>query len=642
MKFATAPLEKNVHRIAMGVALLVALGMPTVFLLLEYYPVALTSSLSPVGNGVLVRIVISLLLSALVYFGMKWLPLRALRAATEAQQRAEASLRASQQDVAEREAAEHRLKQLNEELEQRVAQRTAEMRAAMEAAEHANAAKGVFLANMSHEIRTPIGAVMGLARIGMRENVGRKTEKTCGQILEAGKHLLGVVNDILDFSKIEAGKLAIDARSFHLAHAVEHAVGLVADRAQAKGLLLAVDYVAVPPAPTFVIGDPLRLGQILMNLLGNAIKFTDAGEVRLSIGREGNVSFFRIADTGPGMTPELMARLFNPFEQADNTLTRKFGGTGLGLTISRNLALLMGGDIMVDSRAGEGSVFTLWLPLPEGASVEEIVASPSASSGPYLTGLRILAAEDLEINRLILDDLMANQGATVVWAHDGQQAVDAVESKGAAAFDIVLMDVQMPVMNGYEATSRIRALAPQLPVIGLTAHAMAEEQERCLAAGMVAHLTKPIDPDALLSTILAHVAAQPTVPLDHAVPAKPPAAASAFDSSSIIDRDKLLARYHHRQSFIDKLLATILASHAESPLKLRAAAADGDAETIRFVAHALKGIGGSIESMPLIVQAVATESSAKAGAADAVQQALLLADLTDSVLALLDEPLSTP
>jgi HPt (histidine-containing phosphotransfer) domain-containing protein len=170
---------------------------------------------------------------------------------------------------------------------------------------------------------------------------------------------------------------------------------------------------------------------------------------------------------------------------------------------------------------------------------------------------------------------------------------------------------------------------------------MAEEQERCLAAGMLAHLTKPIDPDALLSTILAHVATQPTVPLDSTAPTKPSAAASAFGVSSIIDRDKLLARYHHRQSFIDKLLATILSSHTDSPVKLREAAANGDVETIRFIAHALKGIGGSIESAPLIVQAVATESSAKAGAADAIQQALLLADLTDSVLALLGEPLAT-
>ena len=594
-----------------------------------------SGSLSHIIKGVLLSAVLSFVLGATVYFGMKLLPLRALRAATEAQQRAETSLQASLQNVAEREAAELGLKQLNEQLEQRVAQRTAEMQAALETAERANAAKGVFLANMSHEIRTPIGAVMGLARIGMRQNIGRKTEITCSQILDAGKHLLGVVNDILDFSRIEAGKLVIDSRSFHLADTVQQAVDIVADRARAKDLRLMVEYIAVPPAPTFVIGDALRLGQILMNLLGNAIKFTEAGEVRLSIDCHGEHLLFRVADSGPGMTSEQMGRLFKPFEQADNTLTRKFGGSGLGLAISRDLAILMGGDIAVTSAVGQGSVFTLHLPLPAGEPVEEAAAALSTAEGPLLIGLCILAAEDVEVNRMILEDLITTQGATVVWAHDGQQAVDLVASHGRGGFDIVLMDIQMPVMDGYDATLRIRAQAPQLPVIGLTAHAMTEERERCLAAGMVAHLTKPIDPDVLVATILEHVTTRPPLPASIPETVVIAAPAAGATSATLIDQGKLRARYQYRQSFIDKLLATIAASHADSPAKLRAAAAAGDTEAIRFMAHALKGIGGSIEAATLAEQARITEDCAKAGTGEASQQALKLADATAAILALI-------
>jgi len=586
-----ALLEKTIRRVAMGVALLVALSIPAAFVFLDHQD--LTESLA--FRTMLLSSVLGLVLGAIVYFAMNWLPLRALRAATQ------------------------------------------EMQAALEAAERANAAKRLFLANMSHEIRTPIGAVMGLARIGMRQNIGRKTEKTCAQILDAGRHLLGVVSDILDFSRIEAGKLVIDPRSFRLAAMVQQTVDMVADRALAKDLQLTVEYIAVPPAPTFVVGDALRLGQILMNLLGNAIKFTESGVVRLSIDRQGDQILFRVADSGPGISPEQMSCLFKPFEQADNTLTRKHGGAGLGLAISRDLARLMGGDIEVSSTVGQGSVFTLHLPLPPGEPVVEVETAPHAAEGPLLIGLCVLAAEDVEVNRVILEDMITTQGATVVWAHDGQQAVDLVASRGAAAFDIVLMDVQMPVMNGYEATTQIRALAPQLPVIGVTAHAMAEERERCLAAGMVAHLTKPIDPDVLVATILEHVATRPPLPLPAAVAEAAPMISATppvmfAEGGALIDQRKLLARYQYRQSFIDKLLATVISSHTGSPAKLRAAAAAGDTETIRFMAHALKGIGGSIEAASLVEQARVTEDCAKSGADEAGQQALKLATITEDVL----------
>lgn len=588
-------LEKTLRRVAVGVALLVALGIPSVFVFFDHPD--LTEALA--FQALLSSSVLGLVLGSVVYVAMNWLPRRALRAAT------------------------------------------AEMQAALETAERANAAKGVFLANMSHEIRTPISAVMGLARIGMRQNVGRKTEVTCSQILDAGKHLLGVVNDILDFSRIEAGKLVIDPRSFRLADAVQQAVDMVADRARAKDLQLTVEYIAVPPAPTFVVGDALRLGQILMNLLGNAIKFTESGAVSLRIDFDGKQVFFHVADSGPGIPPEQLNRLFKPFEQADNTLTRKFGGSGLGLAISRDLAVLMGGDIRVSSTIGQGSVFTVRLPLPVGEPLEDVAvasrAAPGAEEGLLLIGLCILAAEDVEVNRIILEDLITTQGATVVWACDGQQAVDLVASRGAAAFDIVLMDIQMPVMDGYDATLRIRALAPQLPVIGITAHAMAEERERCLAAGMAAHLTKPIDPDIVVATIREHVAMRPPLPLSLDIPEPAPVvmtvpAAVVTGSAALIDHGKLRIRYQYRQDFIDKLLATIAASHADSPAKLRAAAATGDIEAIRFMAHALKGIGGSIEAASLAEQARMTEDCARTTAGAAGRQALKLAEVTEDTL----------
>lgn len=512
-------------------------------------------------------------------------------------------------------------------------------------AELANLAKSQFLANMSHEIRTPMNAVLGLAQIGVRENSGRQTGKTCGMILEAGQHLLGVINDILDFSKIEAGKMTLERKSFRLAAEVERVLGLIGERAHTKGLKLDVTFDAVAPAPTFVLGDSLRIGQVLLNLLANAIKFTEHGTVSLTITHAGTQTLFRIADTGTGMTGEQLARLFIPFEQADKSTTRKYGGSGLGLAISRQLALLMGGDISVTSTPDSGSVFTLYLPLPvaEPPSVEVPVGA-LATGGPQLTGLRILAAEDVELNRLVLENMMVHQGARITFAHDGQQAVAAVQAAGANAFDVVLMDVQMPVMDGYAATRNIHAQMPSLPVIGLTAHALTEERDRCLAAGMVAHVTKPFLVEQLVTTILEATATAPRV----AVATTPVVAAPALESpppavvvaDDLIDWAALSARYKQRQAFIDKLLAVTLESHADSAEKLRAAVQAADWETVRFIAHALKGIGGNIEAAPLRALAAQTEQSAQHADAATAAQAAQLADGTDALLALLKQHLA--
>ncbi|MEN8177768.1 MAG: ATP-binding protein [Pseudomonadota bacterium] len=377
------------------------------------------------------------------------------------------------------------------------------LREARDAAEATARVKTDFLANMSHEIRTPLNAVLGMSRIGLRESREPKCQESFNHILDSGQHLLGVINDILDFSKIEAGKLTIELHPFQLIACVENIAGQMAERAEATGLEFKVNFDGNLPA--WVEGDPLRLQQILLNLLSNAIKFTQQGSVSLCVTRDGEMTYFRVSDSGIGMSEDELSRLFIPFVQADSSTTRKYGGSGLGLTISQNLANLVGGEIKAESQVGAGSVFTLILPLQVSQPPIEKDTVSSSVTGMQLSGLRILAAEDVELNRIILEDLLEQEGARVVFAEDGQQALDRLEELGVTSFDLVLMDVQMPVMDGYEATRQIREMAPGLPVIGLTAHALAEERKKCLATGMVEHITKPIDPNSLIAAIRRHV-----------------------------------------------------------------------------------------------------------------------------------------
>ena len=371
-------------------------------------------------------------------------------------------------------------------------------------AELANQAKRIFLANMSHEIRTPLNALLGMAKIGVRESNGRSSKDNFNYILDSGRHLQGIIDDILDFSKIEAGMLTLHTHPFQITRVVEDAMSLVSTQLKDKDLRACLDL--DDGLPIWVDGDDLRLQQILVNLLSNAIKFTEQGEVSISVKRDNKLIRFQVTDTGIGMTDEQLSRLFRPFEQADSTTTRKYGGTGLGMAISRNLADLMDGEILVKSQVGVGSVFTLSLPLAETQPRDikkQYESVPEA--GPRLAGLRILAAEDVEINRLILEDLLDHEGAESVFVENGRLAVNLVQEQGADSFDLLLMDIQMPEMDGYEATRRIVEMAPGLPVIGLTAHAMPEEREKSLGSGMVDHVTKPINEDRLVAAILKHV-----------------------------------------------------------------------------------------------------------------------------------------
>jgi PAS domain S-box-containing protein len=376
---------------------------------------------------------------------------------------------------------------------------------ALVAAENLARARSEFLANMSHEIRTPMNGVLGFANIGYRNyKDSEKARNAFEKIIASGNQLLGVVNEILDFSKIDAGKLQIEETEMSVAAVLEQSLALVADRARAKGLDLRLEKLG--ELPDSCVSDPLRIGQVLLNLLTNAVKFTDAGGVTLTAARMGGQLVFRVTDTGIGMNEEQLSFIFNPFQQADGSITRKFGGTGLGLAICKRLVELMKGEIRVESRPGAGSSFEVRLPYVEqaghGASSARGDSGAEALPDKPLAGISILLAEDDLINQMMLEVNLIEDGARLVMVGDGKAAVDRVISDGPGAYDVVLMDIQMPVMDGYEATRRILELAPELPIIGQTAHAFDEERDKCLAAGMRAHIAKPIDPQALVRLVL--------------------------------------------------------------------------------------------------------------------------------------------
>ncbi len=533
---------------------------------------------------------------------------------------------------------------------------------AKEAAEAANRAKSAFLANMSHEIRTPLNGILGLARIGLRENVGRKAREISSKILKSGQHLVGVIDDVLDFSKLEAGKLVITPAPLSLAVVVEEALGLVAERAAEKMLPLARHL--APDLPQWVIGDALRIRQILANLLSNAVKFTEQGEIVLDVRRADAEILFSVHDEGIGMDPQQVADLFQPFQQADDSITRKFGGTGLGLAISMTLARRMDGSIEVASQPGLGSTFTLRLPLP-ATETQASSASRSTSyeSGRHLEGLRVLVAEDIELNREVLEDMLTVEGARCLMAVNGQEAV-AYIAEDPSGFDVVLMDIQMPVLDGRAAARQIRVIAPTLPIIALTAHALQEERELSTLAGMVDHISKPIDPAELIRVILAHTGLRtmaeetlvPPHPAVDVVPAAghftPPvpkngfpsvtptiAAESLPPSLAELDIETGLRFLGGNRARYRNMLDKFVAQHAQDAELIRAALDAGWTDEARRLVHGLKSVAATLGAVPLSETAYALELRLKAALDDPEQPAdvdLPLAALTEALAKLIN------
>jgi PAS domain S-box-containing protein len=387
--------------------------------------------------------------------------------------------------------------------------------AALREAERLAQARSDFLANMSHEIRTPLNGVLGLAQVGFRDHSqDPQTRGTFARILEAGRTLLGIVDNVLDFSRIEAGKVQVEAVVVELAELLDEVMASIRPVAEAKGLTVRIERAA--DLPQRCVTDPMRVKQVLLNLLANAVKFTERGEVLVTADRLDDRLRFVVRDSGIGIRDEQLGRIFSAFEQADTSTTRRFGGTGLGLAICKRIADLMGGTITVRSEPGRGSEFTVLLPLvatgPDASPAPPRALDPDASGVQRvqrLAGLRILLAEDNEVNQMVAQAMLAREGPEVVTVSDGAAAVERIREEGGDAYDIVLMDIQMPGMDGYEATRRIHELAPDLPVVGQTAHVLNEAIEQCRAAGMVGHVPKPIDRHELIAAIIRHARPRP-------------------------------------------------------------------------------------------------------------------------------------
>jgi len=402
-----------------------------------------------------------------------------------------------------------------------------ELHDARDRAESATRAKSDFLANMSHEIRTPMTAILGFADVLLHEDGLDRAPPDRRRAIETiqrnGEHLLGVINDILDVSKIESGKMSVEAIACSPFQIVEDVVALMRLRAEVKGLQLVKEYCF--PIPAQVHSDPTRIRQILMNLVGNAIKFTESGSVKIRtsflfdpVPRLG----FDVIDTGLGMAPDQSSKLFQPFSQADSSTTRRFGGTGLGLTICKRLAEMLGGGISFSSASGVGTTFSFWVDagILDGVPLRDCERSepPREVEIPHparretdrlppqpLRGLRLLLAEDGPDNQRLIAFLLRKAGADVIIVENGQEAVHIATVAAAEhrPFDVVLMDMQMPVMDGYEATAMLRREGYRDPIVALTANAMAGDRERCLASGCDDFATKPIEKLRLFETILS-------------------------------------------------------------------------------------------------------------------------------------------